>query len=32
MGLVFPAYAQSVESSGALDLGLVGETRHGRSG
>jgi hypothetical protein len=32
VGLVFPAYAQSVESSGALDLGLMGETRHGQSG
>jgi hypothetical protein len=30
--LVLPAYAQSVESSGALDLGLMGETRHGQSG
>ena len=32
VGLVLPAYAQSVESSGALDLGLMGETRHGQSG
>ncbi len=32
VGLVLPANAQSVESSGALDLGLMGETRHGQSG
>ena len=30
--LVLPAYAQSVECSGALDLGLMGKTRHGQSG
>ena len=30
--LVGPAYAQSVESSGALDLGLMGKSRHGQSG
>jgi hypothetical protein len=30
--LVRPADSQSVESPGALDLGLVGKSRHGQSG